>query len=104
MPRHSITQALGNAQIEIWFADVFWLTPAGWYAVAGRGSSLVYPYNFAFRFIPFILHDSCVSFVATRQLDNTRKPLCFGVMSLSVLPSVCSLVTRVLGAQALVLF
>ena len=34
-----------NANIEIWFADVLWLTPAGLYAVAGRGSSLVYPYK-----------------------------------------------------------
>jgi len=36
---------LSQAKIEIWFADVFWLTPAGMCAVAGRGSSLVYPYK-----------------------------------------------------------
>ena len=39
---------LSQVKIEIWFADVFWLTPAGKYAVAGRGSSLVYPYKFCF--------------------------------------------------------
>ena len=43
--RHAITLlSLVSEHGIYWFADVLWLTPAGWYAVAGRGSSLVYPY------------------------------------------------------------
>jgi hypothetical protein len=72
---------LSQVKIEHWFADVFWLTPAGVHAVAGRvhavagrGSSLVYPYK-SFGFFSFGVFFLFLDSPLITRLDGNAWPV-----------------------------